>query len=109
MTKLLQILVSCQDRQQAERIGDALLKEKLAACVQIVDNVDSMYIWPPGKNQIEYAKETLLLIKTVENKWNKLAAFVKKEHTYENPEIVALPVSRASDTYSDWITSELKD
>lgn len=108
MTQILLACISCQDKSQAELIGDLLLKLQLAACVQIIDHADSMYLWPPSSGRVEYAHESILLVKTVKDKWDRLVSTVKKEHTYENPEIIALPVSYASKSYADWIKKELR-
>jgi len=108
MTSVIVVFISCQDTSQAEQIGDILLKNKLAACIHVINAADSMYLWPPSSGSVEYTHESLLLVKTVTNKWDMLVQTVKKQHTYENPEIIALPVSHISKSYSDWIASELK-
>ncbi len=107
MTTMLLGIISCQDRTEADMIGRHVLKHKLAACMQIIDNVESSFLWPPGTSTIDYANEALLLVKTLESKWAALEKEVIKKHSYKNPEIVALPVSHVSRTYLDWLTNEL--
>jgi len=107
MKNALLVFVSCADKNQAEKIGELLLKNKLAACVQIVDHADSMFLWPPGKNQIDYALESLLLVKTLDQKWTALEKTVIKAHTYENPEIIAVPLAHVSQNYLTWLEKEL--
>lgn len=107
MKQALLVLISCADKNQAEQIGEHLLKNKLAACVQIVKNADSMLLWPPGKSQIDYADEAVLLVKTLESKWTPLEKAVTKIHSYENPEIIALPLTHISPKYLAWLTREL--
>ena len=107
MNDALLVLVSCADKNQAEKIGELLLKNKLAACVQILDHADSMFLWPPGKNQIDYALESLLLVKTLDSKWALLEKTVTGAHSYENPEIIALPLTHVSNKYMAWLKSEL--
>ncbi len=107
MTKALLVMVSCEDDAEAQRIGEKLLKDRLAACVQVIRQADSMFLWPPGKNRIDYAEEGLLLIKTLESRWEALEKTVKKLHSYENPEIIALPVAYATKDYLSWMTGEL--
>ena len=92
MTQALLVLVSCEDGGQAQRIGEKLLKAKLAACVQIIEQTSSMFLWPPGKNRLDYGEEGLLLIKTLERKWPALEKEIQKLHSYENPEIIAVPL-----------------
>ncbi|MEK7073893.1 MAG: divalent-cation tolerance protein CutA [Patescibacteria group bacterium] len=101
------VMISCEDKGGAERIGELLLKKKLAACVQVVPHVDSMFLWPPGKNRIDYGAEGLLLVKTLESKWSALEKEVLKIHSYENPEILAIPIAQVSNKYLAWLTKEL--
>ncbi len=101
------VMISCQDKNQAETIGELLLKNKLAACAQILDHADSMFLWPPGKNQIDYALESLLLVKTLDQKWTALEKAVIKAHSYENPEVIALPLAHVSKRYLTWLETEL--
>lgn len=104
---MLVIYITCQDREEAEKIGVALLKKRLVACVNIIDQAHSMYLWPPGKNRIEVATETILLCKTLESKWNALEKEVLKLHSYTNPMIYAIPVTHVRKKYYDWLTNEL--
>ncbi len=100
--------ISCRDKNEADSIGIHLLKHRLIACMQILDGVQSSYLWPPGKSTVDYADETLLLVKTLESKWREMEKAVIKMHGYKNPEILAFPVSHASKKYLDWIIGELK-
>lgn len=100
-------IISCQDKAEAETIGTHLLKNRLVACTQIIDNVESSFLWPPGKPHIDHTGEALLLVKTLESKWTTLETEVIKIHSYKNPEIVAVPVSHVSKKYLAWLTSEL--
>lgn len=101
-------IVSCEDLSQAERIGRALLKDKLAACVQIIPQVSSFYLWPPQETKVKCAEEAILLVKTLESKWSALEKKIQTLHSYENPEIIALPVARVSQKYLTWLQTELK-
>ncbi len=108
MNKALLVLISCEDKNQAERIGELVLKKKLAACVQIVNAVDSIFLWPSGKNRLDYAEEALLLVKTMESKWKQLEKEVISAHSYENPEIIAVSLTHVTRKYLEWLMSELK-
>lgn len=101
------VFISCQDKIEAERISELLLKQKLAACCTISPAVNSLFLWPPGKGQLDYAEESLLIVKTLESKWEALERIVIKEHSYDNPEILALPVIHGSKKYIAWIEHEL--
>lgn len=109
MNTALLVIVSCENKGQAERIGELLLKKKHAACIQILDRADSIFLWPPGKNRLDYAEEALLLIKTLESKWDALEKEVLRIHSYENPEIIAMPVAHITKKYLSWLTKELSD
>lgn len=102
------VMVSCEDSSQAEKIGRQLLKDKLAACIQIIPQVSSFYLWPPKKQHINIAEESILLIKTLESKWALLEKKIQTLHTYENPEIIAIPITHVSKNYLSWLTQELK-
>lgn len=107
MNSAILVMVSCADSGQAERIGELLLKKKLAACIQVISAVESVFLWPPRKNQLDYATEALLLIKTLDAKWPSLEKTIIRAHSYENPEIIALPMLHVTKKYLTWLTSEL--
>lgn len=107
MTNALLVMISCEGKEQAERIGKHLLSKKLAACVQIIPSVDSLFLWPPGEHKVTQVAETLLLVKTFESKWEELEKEVLKNHTYDTPEIIGIPLSHISPGYLEWLTHEL--
>jgi len=96
------ILCTCPDADCAENLANALIAEKLAACVNIVPGVRSVYQW---QGQIETAQEHLLLIKSRQDRYPAIEAAVKKLHPYEVPEIIALDIERGSQDYLQWINS----
>ena len=63
---------------------------------------------PPGKNRLDYGEEGLLLVKTLESKWAALEKEVQALHSYENPEIIAIPLVHVTKKYLDWMTAELQ-
>ncbi len=99
--------ISCQDKAEADAIGTHLLRHHLIGCMQIVEGVESSFLWPPGKSTVDYATEALLLIKTLDSKWTAVEKEVMKKHSYKNPEILAIPVSHVSKSYLDWLKAEL--
>ncbi len=98
------VFVTTSDKEEAENIARSLLEERIAACVNIVDNVSSIYWW---KEAIESSREALIIIKTRVEKFNKLVETVKKKHSYEVPEIIALPIYIGYSKYLEWIDSEI--
>lgn len=102
---MLIVLTTVQIRQEAEVLAEKIIKSKLAACVQILPPMTSVYFWE-GKVQKE--SEHLLLIKTLPEKWGQLEAFIAAEHSYEVPEIVAIDAEKISEPYRLWLESDLK-
>lgn len=93
------VLVSCVNKAQAEQIAEYLLKEKLVACVQMQD-VKSYYTW---KDKLEKSIEVSLSMKTRAEHFTKIQTAVLAEHSYEVPEIVAIPIVNALPAYLAWI------
>lgn len=99
-------LVTCSSRREAKRIARALVEARLAACVNILSaTVDSIYRW---KGRTESAKEFLLLIKSTRNKFAALNHAIKSRHSYETPEIIALPISQGSTKYLHWLADSVR-
>lgn len=99
------IFVTCPNTKVATIIADSLVKEKLAACVNIVSGLTSIYEW---KGKIEKAKEVLLVIKTQKKLFVKLEESIKKLHPYDVPEIIALPITAGNKPYLNWIQTTVK-
>lgn len=95
------VLVTCGTLAEARRIARAMVTKRLAACVNIVlSPVESVYRW---KNKVEKAREYLLLIKTTANRLAGLEREVKRLHSYEIPEFIALPIAAGSREYLSWL------
>jgi periplasmic divalent cation tolerance protein len=91
------------DRASAQALAHALVERRLAACVNIGTQVDSLYHW---RGQIETAREVPVFIKTRASRYAALEAGIREHHPYELPEIVAVPISAALPEYLDWIDAE---
>ncbi|MFT3752558.1 MAG: divalent-cation tolerance protein CutA [Paludibacter sp.] len=100
MTDLLLALTTCPDADTAERIAEALVADGLAACVNQLPGVRSIYMW---QGRIQRDQEVLLLIKTTQNQLATLAERLKRLHPYELPELIAVPVTGGSAPYLDWL------
>jgi len=106
MTDKIVVLVTCGSKKEARKIAQALVQRRLAACVQEIGvPVRSMYRW---KGRVESANEVLLLIKTSRKRFSAVSTLVKKLHSYEVPEIIALNIAAGSRDYLDWITSNVR-
>jgi periplasmic divalent cation tolerance protein len=95
-------LTTCPGRKSAEKISDAILKERLAACVSIIPGLKSSYWW---KGSIESGKEMLLLMKTRKDRVRQLEKAVKENHPYELCEFLVIP-AEGSKEYLRWIDEE---
>jgi periplasmic divalent cation tolerance protein len=97
------IFVTAKNPEEAQKIAKALTKRRLAACVNIMPEVDSHFWW---QDKLDNKKESLLIIKTKETLLPDIVKSVKKIHSYSVPEIIALPIIGGSKDYMDWIDSE---
>lgn len=105
MKTYIQISTTTETKEQAQKIAQYLVKHNLAACVQVTGPIESTYRW---KGKIETANEWLCLIKTGEDLFDKIETAIKKLHSYETPEIVAVPIINGSKEYLQWIDDELQ-
>jgi periplasmic divalent cation tolerance protein len=105
MTDKIVILSTCASEDEAESLARMLVEERLAACVNVVPRMRSYYRW---KGAIESAEECLLVIKTSRELFGALRAALEKAHSYEVPEVVALPVVEVSPNYLSWLRLNLK-
>ncbi len=90
---------------KAKELADILLKEKLAACVQLAQ-IESLYSW---HEKIENETEILVTIKTMAFNYDKIEKVIKKHHEYYIPQIVAIPIEQGYKPYLDWISSNVKN
>lgn len=94
------ILCTCPDKATAEKIARLLVTGKLAACVNILPGITSIYLW---QEQIESAQEQLLLIKANKTVYQAIETTIKDHHPYELPEIIAVPIKNGLPEYLRWI------
>jgi periplasmic divalent cation tolerance protein len=99
------IFVTAKDKEEAEKISQLLLKERLIACANIVNPVTSFFHWA-GKD--ESAEECLIVMKSRQDLFGQVAQHVKRLHSYEVPEVLALPIVEGSKAYLDWMRAILK-
>jgi len=99
------VLTTVKNRAEAKRLAERLVSEKLAACVSAVPNVASVYRW---RGKVERAKEVLVVVKTSMEKLDRLITRIKKLHSYEVPEILALRIERGLPEYLKWLGESLR-
>ena len=105
MTDKLIVLVTCSGREEAETIARAVVEERLAACVNVLPGVRSCYVW---EEKLNWSDEVLLLIKTAQSRFASLQARILELHSYDVPEIVAVPIEAGIDKYLDWISKSVE-
>ncbi len=103
VTDKIVVLTTCESIDQARTLARALVKERLAACVNILPGATSIYRW---KDAIEEASEVMLVIKSRRDVFPQLQAAIAHLHTYEIPEAIALPIVAGSDAYLHWLDRE---
>lgn len=104
MESYIQITTTTDKKEVAERIAFRLVEEKIAACVQIVGPITSIYRW---KGTIERAEEWQCIIKSREDLYQDIEHAIKSVHPYEVPEIIAIPIVAGSGEYLEWLRGEL--
>ena len=100
------VFVTAGTEEEARRIAELLLDQRKAGCVSIVPKVDSLFWW---QGKLDSAQESLLIIKTKASLLPDVVSLVKGIHSYEVPEIIAMPIIGGNEDYLNWIHSEVKE
>ena len=98
------VFMTAANAEEASRIAEILIQKNLAACVQILPEMQSVYRW---KGEIERQSEILILAKTVQSKFSELETQVRAVHSYETPEIIASPLTDGSKPYLEWLSASV--
>jgi len=98
------IFITCVNKNQAKKIAAGLISAKLAACVNIVGGVESLFWW---EKKVDRAREVLLIVKSRKTKFAGIIKKVKSLHSYSTPEIIALPIIGGDKDYLKWINESL--
>ena len=98
------VLMTAANGEEANRIAEMLVSERLAACVQVLPEIQSVYHW---QGEVARDSEVLLLAKTTLDRFDELDRAVREIHSYQTPEIVALPVTAISEPYLAWLQEEV--
>jgi periplasmic divalent cation tolerance protein len=99
------IFITCANKKQASLIASRLIKDRAAACVNIIGNIKSVFWW---ENKIERSNEALLIVKSNKSRLPKIIKLVRSLHSYQVPEIIALPVIGGYKPYLDWINDSIR-
>jgi periplasmic divalent cation tolerance protein len=106
MTGYVQVLTTVSSPEEAERICDALVEARLAACVQVAGPVSSTYRW---QGEVERAQEWQCLAKTEARLYPEVEAQIRRVHPYDEPEILAIPVLAGSRGYLEWVSASVRE
>ncbi len=101
----IQVLVSCESTEQAKTMVDSLLNDQIIACAQILPKIESFYRW---RGQIESSEECLLLLKTAASQFAAIEQRITSLHSYQTPEIIAVPIVAGTTEYLQWIDEQIK-
>ena len=99
------VLCSCPNQEIAEQIASSLVEQHLAACVNIIPGVQSVYRW---QGKIERDDELLLVSKTTASKFDQISTYIAELHPYELPEVIAVSIERGISEYLQWIEEQVK-
>ena len=103
--EIIEVKVTIDDQNKAEKLCEIIISERLAACAQISNEIISIYHW---QNKIERAKEYYCIFKTRIDLYTQLEKRIKDLHHYDTPEIIAVNISNVLPAYKDWVISETK-
>jgi len=102
---MLVVLTTTPTKSEADILAGKIIEARLAACVQILPQMTSVYEW---NGNVHREGEHLLLIKTPSERWDELSAFISANHSYETPEIVGIEAEKVAGPYLDWINGLLR-
>ncbi|QWD65043.1 divalent-cation tolerance protein CutA [Polynucleobacter sp. MWH-UH2A] len=102
--QLLVVVTSLPDVEAAQSLARSLVEQKLAACIQLSNGIQSIYRW---EGKICEESEVLLSAKTTVNQWTAISSFIQKNHPYDLPEILAFTPEQYSEQYGEWVNSEV--
>lgn len=104
LEEVIVVFMTAANREEAGRLAEMLVEKRLAACVQILPEIESVYRW---QGKVERQREVLLIAKTTRSNFEELEKEVRARHSYETPEIVALPLSAGSGPYLEWLKTSV--
>jgi periplasmic divalent cation tolerance protein len=104
MSEPIAVFITAANKEEARLLAETLVNNRLAACVQILPDMESVYRW---QGVIERQAEVLLIAKTKRDKFAELETEVRRIHSYETPEIIALPITDGSTSYLEWLRVSL--
>lgn len=105
MTEVCIAFCTAEDEPSAKALAHGMLAARVAACVNLLPNIESVYWW---QDKLQSSNEVLMLIKTTTDRVAELKAFVAEQHSYDTPELLVLPVSDGLESYLAWVQKETR-
>ena len=105
MTEILTVLCTCPDVATARELAGKLVERRLAACVNILPEIRSIYRW---RGEVHDDSEALMVVKTTRLAYGRVESWLLEHHPYDVPEVLALPVQAGSEDYLDWVLGEIE-
>ncbi len=106
MAEYIVIMSTVSSQMEASRIGEELINQKLAACVNVIPGLTSYYRWGGAA---QTGKELLILVKTCKDNYERASGVIRKHHSYEVPEIIAIPIIDGDPTYLKWMDESCEE
>ncbi|PQJ29903.1 divalent-cation tolerance protein CutA [Rubritalea profundi] len=103
--EVILVYINFPNRESARQIGTGLIEKQLAACVNIIPEVESIYQW---KGEVKVENEVMVIVKTTASRYKQLEAFVLEKHPYDVPEVISLPLSQGSESYLNWVQDKME-
>lgn len=103
MNRILVVFCTCPDEKVARELARRLVEQKLAACVNILPEIRSIYRW---QGAVSDDGESLMVIKTSRSAWGRLENWLSRNHPYDLPELIAMPVDKGLPAYLEWVVQE---
>lgn len=97
------VFVTTSSNEEAEKLGRLIVESRLAACANVLSGIRSIFRWD---NKVSVENECLMIMKTTLQRYSELEALIRKHHSYQVPEIIALPIVAGSVSYLDWIKEQ---
>ncbi len=108
MKKVIWLLNNCTNKEEAHKIGELLLKERIIACFDVIPEREAAYFWPPQSGKIETVKGSLLIGVTFEDKFLEAETMIRQHHADDVPFIGSINIDQVNHDYHDWLTKELQ-
>jgi periplasmic divalent cation tolerance protein len=105
MTDIRYLYITTKDMKEAQTIAEKVLSERLAACANIIPQMETMYWW---QGEIQHSAESILILKTTKELVEKASELVKKWHSYSTPCILSIPIEAGGSDYIAWLKGEVR-